>query len=128
MYQQYLIHIVVSFFCGLFSAYLAQKQQKNRYIWFIVGFGLGLLGVMAMFFFTQQKKQPSNKPVEPEMSIQGPNDKLWYYLDKNHERKGPMSLNLLTTELRQGKISLSTYVWNEELPSWKLLDEFVVKK
>ena len=41
------------------------------------------------------------------------------------QQQGPMSHDALTAAWREGKLNLSTYVWNEELPEWKPLEEFV---
>jgi hypothetical protein len=122
--------VIGLFLNGLLSAYLAHKQKKNIYLWFSIGFGFGLLGIMALFFLHQQKKPIRKKGTNPIplASIEGPKDKLWYYLDPTHNRKGPMSLEALTSEWRQGKVFSSTYVWNEELSDWKLLENFLAKK
>lgn len=114
---------------GSLAAYLAHKQKKNVYLWFGIGCALGLLGIIVLFFLHQQKKPARKKTTAPIPlpSIEGPKDKLWYYLDPTHTRKGPMSLDALTAEWRQGKVFSSTYVWNEELSDWKILENFLVK-
>jgi len=118
--------ILASVAMGFLSAFFAKRRGRNPYTWFFVGFFFGLLGIMAIFFAPAPKKklapQPPSKPLP---TIEGPSNKFWYYLDSSHAQVGPISHSGLTSIWRQGKISLSTYVWHEELPEWKLLKEMV---
>jgi MFS family permease len=121
--------IIAAFLFGAISSYLAHRRGRSPVRWFFVGFLFGILGLFAVFLAPAMKRkavQPALPPEEkPLPVIDGPSDKFWYYLDPAHQQQGPMSHNALTTALRQGKISLSTYVWNEDMPDWKILQEFV---
>jgi hypothetical protein len=122
--------LLAALLTGLLGAYLAHKRGRNPYIWFCIGSFFGILGAFAIFFAPSRKKALSKPappiPVrEPEPTIQGPSDKFWYYLNPEHQQVGPMSLDGLTNAWRQRKISLTTYVWNEELPDWKPLQELL---
>ena len=119
--------ILAAVLFGALSAYLAHRRKKNPYKWFLIGFFFGIFGLFAVLFMSPKKKALPLKMVVPPMvpMIQGPSDKLWYYLDPTHQQHGPMSHNGLTSALREGKISLSTYVWNEEWTEWKVLQELV---
>lgn len=108
---------------GGLSAYLAYRRGKNPYLWFFIGFFFGALGILFIFF--SPKPVPKEEPTPIIPTIQGPKDKFWYYLDTLHQQQGPMSHDALTSAWREGKLNLSTYVWNEELPDWKPLEEFV---
>jgi hypothetical protein len=46
------------------------------------------------------------KPLKPVQT-------MWYYLDKNNNRKGPVGIDVLTK-----KITLDTPVWKEGMPDW----------
>ena len=117
---------LAAFLFGALSAYLAHRRHQNPYKWFLIGFLFGAFGLFAVFFFPQRKKASLPVPEEkPLPTINGPLDKLWYYLDPTHQQQGPMSHNALTTAFREGRISLTTYVWNEELTEWKALQELV---
>ncbi|MBX7066907.1 MAG: DUF4339 domain-containing protein [Parachlamydiales bacterium] len=107
---------------GTISAYLAFKRGKNPYLWFFIGFLFGIFGIFAIFF-TSSKKAPAPAPQQPVFRIDGPSDKLWYYLDPSHAQQGPMSFDALNSAWKSGKIGLSTYVWHEELTDWKPLKE-----
>lgn len=110
---------------GGLSAYLAYRRGKSPYLWFFIGFFFGALGILFIFFSPKPKPVPAEEPAPIIPTIQGPKDKFWYYLDALHQQQGPMSHDALTAAWREGKLNLSTYVWNEELPEWKPLEEFV---
>ncbi|MES2272677.1 MAG: DUF4339 domain-containing protein [Chlamydiota bacterium] len=113
---------------GALSSYLAYRRGKNPYLWFFIGFLFGIFGIMAIFFAPSKKKIPTLPPElkdEPILTISGPKDKFWYYLDSAHQKQGPMSYNALTFQWKEGKVDLSTFVWNEELVDWKPLQELV---
>jgi uncharacterized protein DUF4339 len=122
--------IFVALLTGALGAYLAHRRGRNPYLWFCIGSFFGILGAFAIFFAPSRKKifakaEPESAEQPPPPAIQGPSDKFWYYLNPEHQRIGPMSLDGLTNAWRQGKISLTTYVWNEELPDWKPLQELL---
>lgn len=118
---------------GALGAYLARRRGRNPYIWFFIGAFFGILGAFVIFFMPSQKKSLPETKLQlpagelPMPTINGPADKFWYYLNPEHKQIGPMSLDGLTNAWRQGKISLTTYVWNEELPEWKPLQDLLTK-
>ena len=114
---------------GSLAAYLSYRRGKNPYLWFFIGFFFGLLGIMAIFFapFSKKKLPPAPAQAVPVFSIPGPTDKFWYYLDSSRQQQGPMSHHALVSAWKKGSVTLSTLVWNEELPEWKPLQELVVK-
>ncbi len=118
---------VSAFFLGALSAYLAHKRRRNPYTWFILGFLFGIFGIFAIFFASSKRKATKRKTAHPApkpvLTIQGPIDKFWYYLDPSHQQQGPMSRDAITTIWREGKIDLSTLIWHEELPTWQPLKE-----
>lgn len=122
--------IIAAFFFGAISAFLAGKRGRSPYKWFFIGFLFGIFGLMAILLAPQKKGAQSIRALEikaepPVPAILGPSDKFWYYLDPLHQQQGPMSYTALTNAFRQGKISLATFVWNEEMTEWKALQEFV---
>lgn len=110
---------------GLISAYLAHRRGKNPITWFMIGFFFGLLGVFAIFFVPQDKKQPVPAATP---YITGPNDKVWYYLDSANAQVGPMSYNALASAWQQGAVLPTNFVWHEELPEWKPLKDLIATK
>jgi hypothetical protein len=123
----FIASLIFSTVFGAFSGFLAWKQGKNPYVWFVVGFVFGIFGIAAIFFLPIVRKKAPLEPVArvPLQVILGPKDKFWYYLDANHQQQGPMSYEGLKTALKEAKLGLSSYVWNEELPEWKPLQELI---
>jgi len=82
---------------------------------------------MAIFFapFPKRKPEPILAKPEPKPYLFGPTDKFWYYIDELRNSQGPMSYNALSAAWKQGKVTPSTYIWNEELPEWKPLQELI---
>ena len=125
--------ILAALLFGAISAYLAHRRGRSPYKWFFIGFLFGILGLFAVFMAPPIKNKKAAAAVtSPQQiqgkllpAIQGPSDKFWYYLDPSHQQQGPMSHNALTSAFHQGKISLSTYVWNEEMADWTLLQKLV---
>ena len=117
---------------GLLTAYFSYKRKKNPYLWFLIGFFLGIVGLFAILYSpsrgktrrAKRGKSPTKQPQERLLpSLPGPLDKFWYYLDPAHNQVGPMSHSAITKALHQGQISKATYVWNEEMSEWKKLED-----
>lgn len=123
----FITSFVFSLLFGAFSGFMAWKQEKNPYLWFVVGFVFGIFGIAAIFFLPKAKQKKPEVPVvsAPVQVIQGPKDKFWYYLDAEHQQQGPMSYEGLKVAFKEAKLGLSSYVWNEELPEWKPLQELI---
>ncbi len=112
---------------GLLSAYLAVRRGRNPYFWFLIGFLFGLLGLIAIFVVTREKKSMKDPiSVVPQPYIDGPNHCFWYYLDPEYRQLGPMSYQALTEAWQKGELTSSTLVWHEDLPNWKELQEFII--
>jgi len=112
---------------GIISAYLAYRRGKNPILWFFIGAVLGLIGVFAIFFWTKPRKQPAPLPMAPppEPRLIGPADKFWYFLDGSHAQVGPVSYQRMKSHWKEGTLSPTTFVWHEELPDWKPLQELI---
>jgi hypothetical protein len=117
--------IISAVVIGGIAAFLAYKRGRNPYAWFAIGFFFGVLGIFALFFSPSKKAQTS--PVLPAsipiLSISGPADKFWYYIDPQNEKQGPMSRDAINLAWQEGKVDLSTFIWHEELTDWKLLKD-----
>ncbi|MBS3903390.1 MAG: DUF4339 domain-containing protein [Anaplasmataceae bacterium] len=105
---------------GAISAYIAHNKARNPYIWFALGCFFGLFGILAVVLVKPiRKKEPIAQPlVQPTL----PNY-MWYYLDNSSKQFGPLSTYGLQSALREGKVSLASYVWNESMQEWKVLKE-----
>lgn len=114
--------IVMSTLMGLISGYIAYRQKKSPYIWFFVGFCLGFLGLCFLMLLKPKKVIRKEKTIPV---LQGPSDKLWFYLDPTHQQVGPISYGAIAKAFTQGIISQNTYIWHEDLTEWKTLKEFL---
>lgn len=111
---------------GVVSAFLAYKRGRNPYTWFAIGFLFGIFGIFAIFFTSAKAKTAAIAP-QPEsvLSIHGPADKFWYYLDLLNQSQGPMSRDAITAAWKEGKVNGSTFVWHEEMSGWQPLKEIL---
>jgi hypothetical protein len=129
---------LMSAFFGASCGYLAHKKKKNSFLWFAIGFFFGLFGLLFLFLQTlalpRQKTSLTIQKVEKTQeapclnSLSPYSDKMWYYVDSNHQPTGPISFHFLQKKIQEGSLSVSTLVWNEELPSWKKLQELLSKE
>lgn len=107
---------------GIISAFLASKRGKNPYLWFTLGCLFGILGIFAILVALPPKRKPAAAK-QSVWRIDGPSDKFWYYLDPSNQQHGPMSRDALTAAWKSGKLNPTTYIWHEDLPNWKPLQE-----
>ena len=129
--QTFLI-ILSAIFLGYGCSQIARRQGRNPTIWFILGvlFGLLALIVIALLPASKQKRAETQTTPEPKLVslktlIESHTGKLWYYLGSDQTQFGPMSLDALSREWREGKVSEKTLVWNEELTEWKQVTEIL---
>lgn len=119
---------------GALTAYLAKRQGKNPYVWFILGILFGIFGLFFLFFNPVSKKQAKSAPetapgpttidITPKVTSVD-KDKFWYYLDAQNKQFGPMSFDALRRAWQEGTVTQETYVWNENLEHWKRFGEFI---
>lgn len=107
--------------CGTACAYYAKKREKNPYLWFFIGIFAGIFGLLILFFMPQKKQVVIVKEAPPAAPTAP--SKFWYYLDAQNTTLGPISELKLQAEFKEGRISSSTYVWNEDMENWKRLEE-----
>lgn len=48
---------------------------------------------------------------------------IWYYVDVNHQRQGPVTPEELALAYRRGAVNRDTLVWREGLPQWAPLEQ-----
>ena len=106
---------------ALITSMRAARMGRNRLIWFTVGWLFGLLGLIALYLIPTRQKERFQEEVErePAPSLDG----IWYYLDGEMERHGPMSGNRLMELRGDGVVTDATYVWSESCEDWIQLGE-----
>lgn len=120
------IVLACSLLIGALSATLAYRRARNPYLWFFIGFIFGLFGVFAIFLLPlPTKKELPQPPAQPQPYIDGPGDRFWYYLDPSSDQQGPMSRDALTHAWKKGEVHAETFVWHEDLSTWKPLQELI---
>lgn len=126
-----LLTFIVSILMGFYASNVAKKKNKSQDFWFWMGFIFGIFGVLYLMFFVkkEEKKQPFKASKTPFLLNLQRKDKniLWYYVD-NDAQNGPISLYALSEKYQKGKVSPSTFVWNEEMQDWKKIEEILVNK
>ena len=114
--------IIIYFILGTITAYFANKYNKNPYLWFILGMLFGIWGLLFLFFLIYKLKIPKKKINIEKVNIIK-DSRFWYYLDGEHKKFGPFSLNKLKNLFSNNQISSKTYVWNKDLNDWKFLKD-----
>ena len=61
----------------------------------------------------------------PKVIIDGPSNQMWYYVNEQNTREGPMSLDSLTRSWKEGMLNASTLVWHEGLTDWTSLRDLL---
>jgi hypothetical protein len=121
------------------TAYYADKKGRSAIIWFVMGLLFSFFAPLVLFFLPSLKDQQdqdsimpsSSPPSHPELSVRvdsnlsplAEENKLWYYLDKNHEQYGPVSILALKDLWNTGDLDLNSYVWSQGMETWKKVDE-----
>lgn len=134
-------------------AFLAKWQGRNTPLWFILGLLFPVIALILLFLLPlpikggrkktplfNQRPQTTNQTEKKGQKTGGvviditPPDPFkevktdiastcWYYLEKGHEQRGPMSFEAFKRAWKEGRITPTTYVWNESLTEWKLFSE-----
>ncbi len=127
------------------TAYYAQTKGKNPYLWFAIALLLGIFAPIILFvltLFPNKEKDPqqppswpmeimpipeaqlkSEAPIQTELPKKIDDSRLWYYLDKNHQQMGPVSIIGLREEWNRGLVDLESYVWAQGMSDWKKIDD-----
>ncbi|MBI3211134.1 MAG: DUF4339 domain-containing protein [Simkania negevensis] len=127
------LSMISGFIFGIICSYVAIKRGRNQIRWFVGGCLFGLLALLFLYLLppVSKRKQREEKtpnyllfPSEEERALFHPfQKKLWYYLDHESKQYGPMSFDALKKGWNEGKVQEKTYLWNEDLENWKLLEE-----
>lgn len=125
---------------GSICFYLSKKRGRNPTAWFAIGLLCGVIGLLLLYLLPTKKPSPTlattppTRMAEPEITLapQGTTpptaspptpQKLWYYLDENNKRFGPMSFDALKRAWEEDLFDQDNYVWNEEMSDWKTVGE-----
>ncbi len=62
-------------------------------------------------------------PIQEDLKRQAEEEKLWFYLDKDHHQVGPVSIIALRELWNTGRLELTSYVWSEGMDQWEKVDK-----
>lgn len=128
--------LLLSFIIALSGAYLAKKHNRKPLFWFLMTFLFGVFGLFTLYiliFYKAKKKKTQNTNGKVKI-LTLPFNYLWYYLNHENQTVGPISSPKLLEEYQKGTISQNTYLWHDELETWKKpseikeLEELFTKK
>lgn len=141
-----LISFIFLLVIASFTAYYANNKGRNPFIWFALGALLGIFAPLILLFLPNLNEEQGMGSGEPTMSVSRPDaslehddvppptptleelrlrkeeDKLWYYLDQNHQQMGPVSIVALRELWNTGRLELISYVWSEGMDDWKKVE------
>ena len=108
---------------GLAAAYLAKTKKGRRpFVWFLIGFSFGILGLVTLFFLPKHKEQTEELPPVPPIKISHVKKGDWYFINQTEQQEGPISYE----ELQTKALDEETYVWHEQFSEWKKLKEISI--
>lgn len=137
--------VLLTFLVGFLTMKLAERRGRSGPLWFCLGVLGGIFAVIALLLLKPVKKEGESEEEEEEQSLfsfgmdrqekknEPGNAKIslswdpalydWYYLNSEKKQEGPISFQTVSDLWNEGKISLDTYVWYEELSEWKHLHQ-----
>jgi hypothetical protein len=128
--MQVWISIIFSLIFAWCCSNHARRLGKNPIIWLVLGALFGIFAFLALVFIGLRKpvkKTAPAAPLVPTPVALSPShaEKFWYYLNNNKEQFGPMSFQGLGKAWKEGAVSETTFVWNEEMENWQHFKDVV---
>lgn len=129
---QLIVSFVLGLLIGAITAYFAERRGRSPMVWFFVGALLGIFGLILVFILpSYAAKEVDEKKGEPVVFVAAPpiapppviEEKLWYYLDQNHQQYGPVPYAQIKDLLDRQELTTDTYVWSEGMEDWKRISE-----
>jgi len=139
--------LIACFLSGAITAIIAKQKNRNPISWFFIGLSFGIFGVLFVTFLPAKpsKKDPeaasvpisevrseSALPADAGRSSMGPVKRIptnkslqWYYLNKNVDTIGPLTIDELRHHIFDNKLDAATYIWCEEFADWMQISEFL---
>jgi len=137
-----LLSFILLLIIASFTAYYANRKGRNPLLWFVIGILLGIFAPLILLFLSPHKGDTAQngkltiKVSNPDSSLldlsqtspqielkPSEEDKLWYYLDQDHQQMGPVSLVALRELWNRGQLELNSYVWSNGMEEWQKVEE-----
>lgn len=119
-----------------FCAYLAYNRGRSPLIWFFLTYITGGLAfIFFVFFFLDEDKvqkgpfqkredqEDSSDTIEvevEEISNMG-DERIWWYLDRENQKHGPLAKKEVEDLLDQRIVNSETFLWKEGMKDWEKL-------
>ena len=133
--HQIIFSLIMSFIIAGLTGYYAEQKGRSSIAWFIITLFISFIAPLILYFLPPLNDikegiiQPIDKPIT---LLQSPPqipkdsdavaDKLWYYLDANHQQYGPVSLIALKELWDTARLDLNSYVWSEGMEKWERVE------
>lgn len=127
----FILLIIIS---GL-TAYYADTKGRSPFWWFVLALMFSIIAPIILFFLPSLKPEVDSEGKiitqnnnEPFLGVPPPppnvldSDKLWYYLDANHNQYGPVSMIALKELWDTGQLTIKSFVWSEGMVKWNQVE------
>jgi hypothetical protein len=116
------------------AAYFAKLKGRDPILWFVIGFLFTIPALILLYLLpdsnesdvtmTVSEPDPSLTPSPTKVIERLPDEnKLWYYLDQEHEQMGPVSVVALRDLWNTGLLEPGSLVWTEGMSKWETIEE-----
>jgi hypothetical protein len=123
----WLLSLLAGIIYGCICSHLAKKKGKNPVWWFAMGMACGIFAPIFLFFLPPTKK-PNPPILQSELFNTEELKILWYYVEENRQQCGPVTIKGLLNAFKDGKLSESSYVWNEKMENWQMISHLPIKE
>lgn len=145
------IYFLIWLVMGLVCARVARSRGRSIGVWFVLGVLFSFIALLALWILPSKvntgdqslsTQKPSDAPQVSTVAITAPGNSTlsiqdtpstkstsnasstyWHYINSKKETLGPLSFSSLQEKWHAGEISISTYVWNESMESWKKIED-----
>ena len=62
-------------------------------------------------------------PPKIDEKVNEEENKLWYYLDRDHQQMGPVSVIALRELWNRGELEMNQYVWSSGMDKWEKVED-----
>ncbi len=116
------------------TSYFAGRKGRSQLGWFILAVFFGIIPMIVLYFIPElsngnptmavSKPAPSLHPTPTKPFESSPEEnRLWYYLDQNHQQIGPVSTIALRDLWDRALLDSNSYLWSEGMSQWQKLEE-----
>ncbi len=140
--MQMIVSFIILVIIASLTAYYADRKGRSFTVWFILGVLLGVFAPLILFFLPSLREEDVGEG-QPTMTVSRPDpslelispplapvpvwkeeeNKLWYYLDQEHQQMGPVSMIALRDMWNRGLLELNSYVWTEGMGQWQKVEQ-----